>query len=563
MKMMLRHKHIVTVPVIALLGLVCYFNALHNGFVWDDKSLVLDNQYIKDFSHIPDIFTKNLYQGTEGEQSNFYRPLQNILLLFSYQFWKTNSFGYHLLNVLLHIVNAILVYVVVSRLFKDRIIPSLTSLFFVSHPIHTQAVTYISGAADLLATFFILLSLYYFIRSANDTQSNSNYVISLVLFVLALLSKEFSVVYPLMLLGYVYAFVESGKKKKIFKNTYPFFILTLAYLVLRYFLGLNEIIQAENVSFYSRTLTFFVAFIKYIRLFIFPFPLHPERMLVYADSIRNAYVAMSFVAFLSFLFLIFKTYNKSKNVFFCLAWFIIAIIPFSNVFIPINAQMADHWLYFPSIGLFILLSLALDNLRTRLNMQKRRSLYFLIFVIITLYSSLTIRQNRFWRNEETLYNHILQYSPKSARIHYNLGDLYRQRGQFDGAIVQYKMALDINPGYIWAHNNLGNLYDEIGEHEKAIEEFKKSVKIKPNYIAYNSLGITHYNRGLWLLAIKQYNKAIELNPQAAKPYLNLGNAYYKLEKLNEAKKAWKKALQINPALKHIEENLKALERTEK
>lgn len=559
-----RYKYGLSIFIIVLLGLICYSNTLYNGFVWDDNLLVLDNLYIKDFSHILDIFTKNLYQGTKEGQVNFYRPLQNILLLFSYQFWKANSFGYHLVNVLLHIANAILIYVLILNLFKKQTVSLLASLFFVSHPIHTQAVAYISGAADLLATFFILMSFYFFIRFINNSKPKSNYIISLILFTLAILSKEFSVIYPFILLCYVFIFVDTNKKKETLKNTYLFFVSILAYFILRYFLGLNKIdIQIEGIGFYSRALTFLIVFVKYIKLFILPFPLYPERILVYANSIRDPYVLMSLAAFLSFLFLIRRTYNKSKEIFFGLAWFLIAIIPVSNAFVPINAQMAEHWLYFPSIGLFISVSLILNSFFVIPNKQKRFILYFLIFTVILFYSSLTARQNQIWRDEKTLYNHILKYSPKSARIHYNLANVYRGEKQIDKAIIAYNKSLDLKPNYVGAHNNLGNLYDEIGEHDKAVEKFKKSLNIRPNYVAYNSLGIAYCNKGLCHLAIEQYNKAIELNPDSANAYTNLGNAYFKLGKIEEAKKAWKKALRLDPALKYLEENITAINKVKK
>lgn len=555
-------NHIMSIFAIILLGLLCYSNAVNNDFVWDDKSLVLDNIYIKNFNHAKDIFTTNLYHGTEGEQSNFYRPLQNILLLFNYQFWKTNPFGYHLVNILLHIANAILVYVLVLNLFKKHTVSLLASLFFVSHPLHTQAVTYIAGAADVLATFFILASFYFFIKFANSPKIKPNYIISLILFILALLSKEFAIIYPFILLCYVHVFVDIDKKKEIFKKTYLFFIVILVYFVLRCFLGLNKIgIYTEDIGFYSRTLTFFIVFVKYIKLFILPFPLHPDRMLVYINSIHDSYVLISLTAFLFFIYLILKTYSKQKEIFFGLSWFLIALIPISNIFVPINAQMADHWLYFPSIGLFISVSLILNSSLRIFHRQKRYVMYFLIFVVITFYSLLTIRQNRVWKDDKTLYTHILKYSPKSARIHYNLGELYRQDGEFNKAITKYNIALDIKPDYISAYNNLGNLYDEMREHDKAIEEFKKSLNVKPNYIAYNSLGIAYYNKGLWDLAIDQYSKAIELNQDSPTPYVNMGNAYYQKGDIDNAESAWRIALKLDPSNEVVSTNLKLLKVT--
>jgi tetratricopeptide (TPR) repeat protein len=585
------------IGIIIFAGVICYTNALFNGFVWDDRALVLENTYIKDFKHISYIATKNLYDGREGGQkTNFYRPLQGILLLLSYQLFGTNPFGYHFINIFIHIVNAILIYLFVFALFKKRTAAFLSGLIFVVHPINTEAVTYVSGIADPLATLFILLSFLSFIKFANNPKSQWYYLKSMILFLLAILSKESSVIYPFILLCYVYLFI-SEKKIDMLKRTLFFFVLIAAYLVIRYFLDIKSAEHViANANFFSRLLTFFIVFVKYIYLLIIPVPLHMERIMTYVNSFWNLRVLPSIVIFIVFLFLVFKTFTKFRKISFGLLWFLIALIPVLNIFIPLNAQMAEHWLYLPSIGIFMSLSLIVDQFLAMTNNRKRRICYYGIFCLMIFYSFLTIRQNQQWKNERTFYNYTLKYSPRSAKTYYNIGGLYKLDGKLNDAINEYKKALDVNPCYVEAINNLGNVYRiegklndavneynkaiaidpryieainnlgntyaEMGNDDKAIEEFKKSIDVQPNYIAFNSLGLSYYAKKQWDIAIEQYKKAIEINSLSSKPYINLGNAHYAKGDINNAVLAWERALKLDPSNSVIATNLKLLKRVQ-
>ena len=151
----------ISIVLIVLIGLAVYSNSLKGQFLWDDEGLIQYNPHIKNWGYLSKIFISNLRAGA-GDSTNFYRPVQVFTYLIDYSLWKLNVIGYHMTNVLLHILVALSIYWLIQILFGDRILSLLTALFFVVHPIHTEAITYISGRADPLAALFILLCFIFY-----------------------------------------------------------------------------------------------------------------------------------------------------------------------------------------------------------------------------------------------------------------------------------------------------------------------------------------------------------------------------------------------------------------
>ena len=172
---------------------IIYSAALNNPFIWDDYFHVVENTFIKDWRYIPQIFTSDVFFFAP-QRSNFYRPLQSLSYMIDYTVWKLNPLGYHLTNVLIHLFNIILIYLLLSKLFQNRFVPFLSAFFFTIHPLQTSAVSYIAGRADLLLTFFCLCSLSLYFESQHATSGGMRgrlyYVVSIIAFIFALLSKE-------------------------------------------------------------------------------------------------------------------------------------------------------------------------------------------------------------------------------------------------------------------------------------------------------------------------------------------------------------------------------------
>lgn len=477
-------KNLTALAVISILGITVYANSLNNGFVFDDRALVANNEYIRDVSFIPKMLTTDLHYKETGGKGLFYRPAQNLSFMCDYAVWGLKPFGFHLTNTLLHILNAILVYFLIISLFRRlpqaNTMAFACSLLFVIHPVHTQAVSYISGRADLLAAFFFLSASAAFIghMRVNGRTGRCYYLGSVILFILGLLSKETVVILPLALLLYarLIGFWQTPPVKIKLKDLYVFFAVVGLYLILRSAV-LGETTESVNPhNLYIRFLTFLKAIAVYLRLLVAPFDLHIERGLKVPASFFESQVLLSVVLMAAIWRIVVKV--KSQAAYFGFLWFFLLLLPASNI-IPLNADIAEHWLYLPSIGFFLFLAaIAVKKIPRRF-----KTASFVFLIILCSLSLVTIKQNNYWRNDLSLFKRALAYSPNNSRLHNNLGIVYFEKGETGEAISHFEEALRIRPNYRDAYYNLGKVYAFEGRYKEAKQLWKEALRIDPNYPA--------------------------------------------------------------------------------
>jgi len=225
-------------------------------------------------------------------------------------------------------------------------------------------------------------------------------------------------------------------------------------------------------------------------------------------SLTNLKAIAGILILVFLLIYIFKNRKSCSVVFFSILWFLIALLPVSNIY-PINAYMREHWLYVPSIGFFLILA---DRIRYLYN---RKKFYVIgmafILGLLTFYSYLTIKQNEYWKEPISFYKRSLIYAPHNFKLYANLGNTYDEIGKKEEAIAAYKKALEINPNFAEAYNNLGVVYYKIGKKEEAIAVYKKALEINPDYaIVYFKLSIIYFYENKYELAFKYCDRAIKL-----------------------------------------------------
>ena len=528
-----------SIVIIIILGLAVYANSLNGKFIWDDEPLVKYNLHLRSWSGIPKIFTQDLGAGT-GREYNFYRPLQIFSYRIDYCLWRLEAQGYHLTNILLHILTALAIYWLVNILYDNRLLSLFTGAFFVVHPVHTEAVAYISGRADSLALLFMLLSLIFYIKHLRFKKT-SVYILSVLSYILALSSRESSLIVPLLLLLYHYTF---GKRVAV-KRFLPILMVTLLYVVFRV-TALSSVLPdlSPYPPLIQRIPTFFVAMTDYVGLLLLPLNLHME----YGSRLFNfgdLKVITGILIMAALLIYVFKKRRAKGLVFFSISWFLVTLLPVSHVY-PLNAYMAEHWLYLPSIGFFLVLAKGFAYIYRAKNFR----MFAIVFIITLLafYSYLTIRQNDYWKEPISFYKKTLEYAPDSSRIHNNLGIAYGAIGKYEDAIISYQKALEFSPDYVNAHYNLGTAYDAIGKREEeAIAAYKKAIELDPDYsAAYNNLGNIYSNMGRNDEAMALYEKATEINPDYKDAHYNLGNEYRGIGRNKEAIASYKKAIELDP-----------------
>ena len=570
-------KRLVIILFLVLIPIILFSNTLKNSFIWDDEVAIIENKYTKNLKYVPYVFTLKYWNTSTSWMKGQYRPIAALSFILDYFFWKRNVVGYHLTNLLLHILNVILAYFLACKLviINDSIrdesrvkppqynyfnIPFLAALFFASHPIHTESVTWIKNRADLFASFFFLLSLLFFIQYTLNTPKEKRriilYSLAFISFLLALLSKETALTLPLILVLYIICFFSKKEYKKYLVPILGFFIALLSCVIFK-ITALGIFVPTSGASvirldFYSHILIIVKTIGYYIRLLTFPFYLNAERSLNIANSFFEPAFFFSAILLLLFCSIIIKVFKYSKLFSFSLLWVIITLIPSSNIIFLATRPIAEQRLYIPSLGFCFALAIFLSKISSfKLDSGILRKFVFLFLIFILLfYSVVTIRRNSDWKDSLTFWLKTAKSSPLNPRVNYNLATAYRNAGNIKEAMFFYQKAIEINPAFAEAYNNLGLLYfEKLGKANEALILFNKAIGLKPSYpLAYYNRGKVYQDRGDLDKAISDYDKAIELDPGYALSYNNRGFAYQNKGDFQKAISDYSKAIELDPQL---------------
>ena len=552
--------------LILLLSFAVYFNSLSNSFVHDDAIQVLENPWITNIKYIPEIFSKNVWGFRAGSATtNYYRPLMHITYMLDYYIFGLNPRAFHLVNILFHAGVSILVFIIVLRLLGESqpsatstyLIPSFTAtMLFITHPIHTEAVTWIAGLPDVSFTFFYFLSFYLYIRSG--TELTSIYFYSVASFFLAALCKEPALTLPVILIAYDYAVKRSDVRFSIQVKRYiPYLIAAGVYFILRfhalgYFAPMKR--HAE-LSIYQYVINSFPLFMKYLQKLILPinlnafYVLHPIYSLSEAKGILSLMITAAFVAVTLF------SLKKNRLIFLSLFFVIVPLLPV--LYIPVLGEnsFTERYLYLPSFGFVFLFALLLTW--AKVNRPKVAVILIAIStIVIGLYSLETIRRNTIWKDNFTFFTDTVRKSPDADIPRYNFGITLQKMGRIDEAIEQWQSALKLNPGYEKAHYNLGLAYFNKGWIDRAIEHLRIALKLNPDDAdAHYGLGLAFFNKGMIDEAIKQWQSASELNPTDTEARKNLAIVFLSKGQVDEAIGQWQFVLKQNPDDAEASKNL--------
>lgn len=496
-----------------MLVFVSYGNTLANGLFFDDEQFIYNNPYVKALD-LPGLF-KNSLSSESGEVTNYYRPLLFLGFSIEYQLFNNNGFIYHFDSFILHFIGSLLLFLFLKKLFRHQLISLLTSVLFLIHPIQTEAVAYASGRGDPLSFVFILLTLNLVLSNGKN-----KHLISYVTLIAALLSKEIALMSP----GLIYLTILFSKKnlsrQTVIQSafqTLPYAAITIIYFILRLtLLNFSNTLNFYNsANIYSshlsvRLATFFNLFPAYLGLLIYPKTLFMER-----DSTIQIVTSLTLNAIVSILSLsaaVLMGMWKRKEmpiVLFSLLWIGISFIPTSGI-LPINGIFYEHFLYFPSVGFFLLFSFVAHLLYQRLPTFGKEAGGIVMIILIMVLSIRTINRNQEWRNPIVFYNQTLAHA-RSARAYNNLAMAYADVQDNNNAIAAYKKAIDISDTYPESHYNLANSYAAIHDLVNAEKEYKKALLIRPTfYLSYiklyalykesnNQAGLTFVKEGLTLL----------------------------------------------------------------
>ncbi|MFA5830819.1 MAG: tetratricopeptide repeat protein [Candidatus Paceibacterota bacterium] len=488
--------------VIFLAVWIVYANSIGNEFLWDDDAGIIFNNYIHDWQYFLNFFSQSMYNGA-GIISGYWRPA--VLTVFAVE-WHTFLVwpgGYHIVNILLHGINALLVFYLFRLLFGRFFIAFMTALVFGVHPLNTEAVTYISGIADSLCALFVLLGVIFYVKAGNETEHRRKRLFFLAVFlcfILALMSRESAIMMPgLLFLADIFRKRNEVKNWRNLKNplktVLPFLLFDGSYIISRLtilnFTKEFTSLLSFNLPLHERIFTFFHALLLYLQLMFAPLHLHMERFLVAEKTLMSPPVLAGGLALGLIFFLIFKTFKKIPEVSFGLSWFLIALSPSANIFMPSATALAEHWLYLSLPGFFFALFVLVDKISRS---WRYRSIIFVFLTVWILWiGNLTILRNRDWANPIVLFTSTLQESPESSRANTNLGLAYEKKKEYDKALLYLTRATEIEPNNPLPFYLRALVYAKMGKNTESMRDHEHSVSINVNNTHSTAFLLSHYS----------------------------------------------------------------------
>lgn len=557
MKITKNPKLFTLILIIVATTQLVYLNSLSNQFTYDDEFTIVNNHFIKTWNNLPLLFHKEYFMFS-GELS--YRPVVTLSYFLDYALWKLNPFGFHLTNALLHTLNSVLLFFLFMRFLNHRVASFMAVLIFSCHPVLTETVNAVSYREDLLgATFFIGAFLLY-LKTRGERPLTPAYFASVVCYLLGVFSKEMAVTLPLFIFLYDIILTKKPNLSHKLIYSYPGYILvTVFYLVIRFVILHNpaesHVLYPGN-SIFVNFLTMSRVLVSYIKLFFFPFSLCADYVIQDSYSFLDTSFILSFLLLSSVTIITYRMFFYSKIVFFSMIWFFISLLPVINI-IPIENIMAERYLYLPILGFCMLAgSFFVYQYSDCGTLNKSYIIIFLTVLVLVIFSIRTIRRNNIWIDQIVLWTNTAKISPDSFKAHNNLGNIYRDAGRFDEAIVELKHAIALYDGYIDAHNNLGVTYRKKGMINEAVHEYQKALQINPRYpYAHNNLGVLYAKSNLLDLSIAEFKNAISSKPDYFDAHNNLGATYIRKGFYEKAIQECLEAIKYNNRYKDAYYNL--------
>jgi protein O-mannosyl-transferase len=571
------HSDGLPIALIVGLAVLLYSPTLNYPFHFDDFSNIVENPYIRrlgDFSL--------LIKGLTLHQS-WFRALPTFTFALNYHFHQLEVFGYHLVNLILHICSGILIYFISKHLLQLKLqreggaaqdrtgrFPSyptpLFSLFialiFIVHPIQVNTVTYIVQRNEGLSSFFFLLSFFLFIKGFG-TQGlvKVSYFIGVGIALLgSVFSKEIGFTLPILLILFDLIFICRDRETAVrHLKIYGWGFLPIALYLLFFLRGgiLILLLKGSGDFFWSpveNLMTQANVILQYIKLMVFPWPgwLNVDHDFQVSKTLFEFPTLLSVSAILSLLVFAILSVKKRRLPSFAIGWFFIILAPTSSL-IPLWDVMVEYRLYLPMFSYGLLLALMFHGLYRFLSRHYsikigQAVVFGTMIFMICVYSIFTLQRNDVFKDGVRLWEDAKKKSPLKARVYNNLGVLLRMNNRLEEAKETLQEALKKNPKNLPAvHYSLGRVYSQMGDDEAAISHFEKYLREDPEDIqALCETGSIYLRMGLMDKADAYFQRVLATRPDFAPVHSGLGDLYVRKGMFQEAIDEYRKALRIDP-----------------
>ncbi|MDD3953249.1 MAG: tetratricopeptide repeat protein [Lentisphaeria bacterium] len=579
---------------LAILTVAAFWQLRDCGFInMDDGLYVYRNAAVQSGLNVDSI--KAAFSPQLAKLSGHWHPLTWLSWMLDYELFGLNPQGYHLINLLFHVVNTLLLFLVLRRMTKSLWPSAFVACLFALHPLHVESVAWIAERKDVLSTFFWMLTMgaySYYVESPGLKR----YVFVVLFFVLGLLAKPMLITLPFVLLLLDFwplrrfseikpndrvqtealNSVASDKQKKnskkkqvaavkqpmevkkstnpeykwsriypLLREKVPLFVLAILSSVITYFAAQSAgaVESTAALPLGVRIGNAFVSYIAYIGKMIWPSNLaifypHPLGVILWQ-------VLGSVLLLVVITLAVIRRAKKSPYLATGWLWYLGTLVPVIGIVQAGSQAMADRYSYISLIGLFVMAAWGVPELLKKWRYRKETLLALSALIVLGL-SVKTWTQVGYWQDSVALYDHTLKVTDHNWVIYNNRGAVYNDRGNYRQAIEDLNKAIEIKPDYADAYSNRGAAYKGLGNYRQAIEDYNRAIGIKPNEaMAFSNRGNAYKGLGNVRQAIEDYNRAIEIKPDEAMAYGNRGVAYKGLGNYRQAIEDLNKAIEIN------------------
>ncbi len=586
-------QHGLGLLAIAIVAGGVYLNGIPTPFIWDDDWLIQSNEGIRHLGNIPEFFAPRYWQRFHEEYfrsfpGRSYRPVAEISFALDYRIWGLNPVGFHVTNVLLHIANCVLAYVLAYRIFGHRRIAIFSTLLFAAHPLHTEAVVWVKVRSQLMAVTFVLTAVLMYARYAERPGARravALYIGAVVCFGLAILSKATAIILPALLVLYVWCFVPRTQWRRHLLSLLPFAGAVLMFFALDPLMPFMPRSTPAPATYLGAVI---IVLGQYIRLFLAPVGLCLDRYWhIHAGELLPPLLPTApFV--LALIAGAVLAARRSKTVLFALGWFVVALAPAFRVAF-MGRAIAESRVYGPSIGLCMVFGFLLHRLAefrlTWLSARLRARLAWALCILVVLVcSGLTIARNADWADAFGLWRDTVEKNPSSwhaqirvARWYFHadppqydkavehlevvaelrpqdteallqLGGLYQQMGEYDKALKYYRKLLATDNSNVNVRVRLGVLFGEQGDDQKAEWYLRRAASMDPRCVdAHYNLGVLYGNKKDYERAIAAFERAVHLRPNNVGIHQDLAAAYAAAGSIDRAAAEYGRSVAIDPA----------------
>jgi tetratricopeptide (TPR) repeat protein len=541
-------------------GLFVYHNSFSGAFVFDDFFFIVNNPRIRRLWPPWDL----LVQARA-------RPLWELSLAINYRLGGLNVWGYHAVNLAIHIVAGLVLFGVVRRTLegerlRDRYgraaygLAGAVAAIWLVHPLQTESVTYICQRAESLMGLLFLLTLYCSIRGSESSRQWAWYGAGIIASALGMATKEVMVTAPLVVLLYDRVFL-ARSSKEIARRRWGFYLgLAITWSVLGLELARVRVEPASIGADGERVIASWEylrsqpgVIVHYLRLSFWPHPLVLDYMWHVASTILSvlpwAAIVLALAAGTALAF------RCLPSLGFLGAWFFLILGPTSSI-LPLSDLAFEHRMYLPLAAVVVIgVLLGYESLRLfrgqhRAPDRLRRWLgWGLLVTVVGGFGWTTVRRNDDYRSPLVIWSDTVAKRPENPRAHLNLGYWLAGDGLFSEAIAQYEEALRLNPRFALAHYHLGNALVGSERLDEAMAHYAEALRLKPKFVeAHNNLGKALASRGRFDEAMAQYAEALRLNPKFGLAHYNLADALASRGKIDEAGAHYAEAQRLDPQL---------------